>query len=226
MKKLSIINIHDTIVSFLLSFFIVFLLTSCGGDSSKKGAWSSSDLNKCRSDAKEGMQEEMTSEELTSFVSLYGTTVDDLCDCMCNKLEDMYSSFAECNANIDSDMTEDDAAAMILACMLSSDYDSEEVDSDEEIEESTDAEVVSESSANLSYQCPLCDGVTVYACPDCSGELIWCDLDNDVLSINCPSCEWEGSPMWETCAHCDKDVRSSTKYWTNLSGENHEDCDW
>ena len=81
------------------------------------------------------------------------------------------------------------------------------------------------SSRNLTYMCPLCEGVTEFSCPDCNSDLIWCELDGNVTAYHCPSCEWYDLP-WETCAHCDKDLRLSTKFWTNKSGENHSDCDW
>ena len=123
---------------YLLSF--TFLLVSCGGDSSTKGAWSSSELDQCRADLKEGMQEEMISEEIESFEMMYGSTIDDVCDCMCSKIEDMYSSYFEADIKIENDLTEDDAAAMMISCMLSS------ADSDEEIEKESIEEV--DSSKN------------------------------------------------------------------------------
>ena len=82
------------------------------------------------------------------------------------------------------------------------------------------------SSRNLTYMCPLCEGVTEFSCPDCAGELIWCDLDGDVQTLHCPTCEWYDVIFMEGCAHCGKELRSPTKFWTNKSGKNHSDCNW
>ena len=107
---------------------------------------------------------------------------------------------------------------LLISCGGESSTDGDSPEKNTTIEETV-------SSRNLTYTCPLCDGVTEFACPDCDNDLIWCELDGDVTSYHCPSCEWYDL-IWETCAHCNKDLRSSTKFWINKSGENHSDCNW
>ena len=58
---------------YLLS--ITFLFISCG-DSSKKGAWSSSDMDKCKSEIKKGMYEDDGKEEVDEMLSSFGKTMD------------------------------------------------------------------------------------------------------------------------------------------------------
>jgi len=194
---------------YLLSF--TFLLASCGGESSTKGNWTSSDMDRCTSDMISEMKGDPESEEI---LSLSGSTMEEFAACACEKVSEVFDSYSIADA--DESMSEEEAGMLMLSCF----GDMEEI-----MNLGMEMEDESVSSRNLTYTCPLCDGVTEFSCPDCSSDLIWCELDGDVTSYHCPSCEFYDL-IWETCAHCDKDLRSSTKFWTNKSGQNHDDCDW
>jgi hypothetical protein len=108
---------------------------------------------------------------------------------------------------------------LLISCGGQSSTEGNSLEENTTIEESV-------SSRNLTYMCPLCTGETEFSCPDCTGELIWCEFDGDVHSIHCPTCEWVGYIMTEGCAHCGKELRNRTKFWTNKSGQNYSDCQY
>ena len=200
---------------YLLSF--TFLLVSCGGESSTKGNWTSSDIDDCKSDIILEMKGDPEAEQM---LVLAGTTPEEFATCGCGKLEGLYESKYE--ADIDADnISEEDAMLIFLSCF--GDLESL-IDLGMEMEEESIEEVA--SSRNLTYTCPLCDVVTEFSCPDCGDDVIWCEMTGDIVSIHCPSCEWRGGPWSETCSSCDKDLRTATKFWNNQSGQNHSDCDW
>ena len=199
---------------YLLSF--TFLFISCG-DSSKKGAWSSSDMDKCKSEIKKGMYEDDGKEEVDEMLSSFGKTMDQVSACMCEEFEKKFSSFEEADNEDKNSMSEEEAGKLMMTCCG--------LDLPDETYESADDTYETVSSRNLTYMCPLCEGVTEFSCPDCDNDLIWCVFDRDVTSYHCPTCEWNDF-LFESCAHCNKELRSSTKFWTNKSGENHSDCEW
>lgn len=197
---------------YLLSF--TFLLASCGGESSTKGNWSSSDMDRCTSDMISEMKDDPESEEI---LSLSGSTMEEFAACACEKVSEVFDSYSIADA--DESMTEEEAGMLILSCF----GDLEDI-----IKLGLEMEDSSVSSRNLSYTCPLCNGVTEFSCPDCGDDLIWCELKSvgEIISLHCPICEWTDFATTENCSHCDKDLRSSTKFWLNKSGLNHSNCDW
>ena len=99
---------------YLLSFTLLF--TSCV-DSSRKGAWTSSDINKCKSELKVGMYEEGKDAIDDLFASL-GTNVDEISACMCEKFEKEYSSFREADSDSNLiNMSDEQAGEMIMSCL-------------------------------------------------------------------------------------------------------------
>ena len=104
---------------YLLSF--VFLFISCG-DSSKKGAWSSSEMNKCKSEIKVGMYEEEGKDAAEEIFASLGTNADELSVCMCEKFEKEYSSFIEADNDPElENMSDQEAVEMLLSCLNTTD---------------------------------------------------------------------------------------------------------
>ena len=94
---------------YLLSF--TFLLGSCGGESSTKGNWSSSDMDKCKTDMISEMQNDPESEEI---LSLSGKTMDEFAACACEKVSEKFDSYSIADA--DESMTDEEAGMLILSC--------------------------------------------------------------------------------------------------------------
>jgi hypothetical protein len=94
---------------YLLSF--TFLFMSCG-DSSKKGAWSSSDMDRCTSDMISEMKDDPESEEILSFS---GSTMEEFANCACEKVEELYESEPEASTALD-EMSDEEIGMLILSC--------------------------------------------------------------------------------------------------------------
>jgi hypothetical protein len=78
----------------LLVLLALPFLFSCGGESSTKGNWSVSDLEKCKSEIKKGMYEEDTPENVDAIFNDLGKTTDEVALCACEFMEGKYSSFS------------------------------------------------------------------------------------------------------------------------------------
>jgi len=99
---------------YLLSLISLFI--SCG-DLSKKGAWSSADMDKCKSEIKDGMYEEVGIAEVEKFLTSFGTNAEKISACMCEEFEKKYSSFEEADNDPElQSMSEQEAGEMMRAC--------------------------------------------------------------------------------------------------------------
>ena len=76
-----------------LLLFVPFIF-SCGGESSTKGKWSSSELEKCNSELKQWIFEG-EDESGYNVIDIYGKTADEITNCMCDKLITMYDSWSK-----------------------------------------------------------------------------------------------------------------------------------
>ena len=103
MKKLIKTSIY------LLSF--IFILSSCGGESSTKGNWTSSDMDRCSSDMISEMKDDPESENI---LSLTGSTLEEFAACACEKVSQVFDSYSM--ADKDESMTDEEAGMLILSC--------------------------------------------------------------------------------------------------------------
>ena len=92
----------------VLSF--TFLLTSCG-ESSMKGKWTSSDMDRCTSDMISEMKADSESEEMMEAA---GTSYEEFAACACEKVSEIFDSYSIADA--DESMTEEEAGMLILSC--------------------------------------------------------------------------------------------------------------
>lgn len=195
------------ILSFVVLLFFLFI--SC--ESSKKGEWSSSDIESCKHDFVSEIESDPRSDQL---LMISGKTIDDLSVCVCKKLEDNFDSYTISAIQKENISDNQFIGEVFLSCFENFGDLSVEVEDES-----------NPFSANLRYQCRLCKEVTEFICPECKDDLIWCILEGSVISINCPACNWWADPiMLESCNNCDKEIKSSIKHWTNNSGEIYEDC--
>ena len=95
---------------YLLCF--TFLLVSCGGESSTKGNWTSSDMDRCTSDMISEMKDDPESEEILSFS---GSTMEEFANCACEKVEELYESEPEASTALD-EMSDEEIGMLILSC--------------------------------------------------------------------------------------------------------------
>ena len=95
---------------YLLCF--TFLLASCGGESSTKGNWTSSDMDRCTSDMISEMKDDPESEEILSFS---GSTMEEFAKCACEKVEELYESEPEASTALD-EMSDEEIGMLILSC--------------------------------------------------------------------------------------------------------------
>ena len=95
---------------YLLSFN--FLLVSCGGETSTKGNWSSSDMDRCTSDMISEMKADPESEEM---LILAGTTMEEFATCACEEVEKLYKSEYEASIALDG-MSDEEVGMMVLSC--------------------------------------------------------------------------------------------------------------
>jgi hypothetical protein len=96
-----------------LSLSLMFILSSC--EQSKKGAWTESDIEKCKKEILDGMKEKK--EEFEMMKSMFKIDENEFSKCLCEKVEDKYESFAEADSKIDKDMNSDKGAEMVMSCM-------------------------------------------------------------------------------------------------------------
>ena len=102
-------------ILYLVSFTFFFI--SCV-DSSKKGAWSSSDINKCMLEIKVGIYEEEGKDAADEFFTSLGTTTDEITECMCKIFERDYSSFSEADSDpLLANMSQQKAGEMMMSCL-------------------------------------------------------------------------------------------------------------
>jgi hypothetical protein len=203
----------DLIKLSLYLFSFTFLLVSCGGETSTKGNWTSSDLEKCKSDIISEMQNDPASEEI---LSLSGKTMDEFATCVCDNVSEAFDSYSI--ADEDESMTEEEAGMMFLSCFGEESL----IDLGIEMEEGEETEPETTSTeTNISYTCPLCDGITHINCKDCSNtNLVWChaSYDDIINQIRCLKCEWSTYASWGSCSHCNKSMRDNDKFWSNQTG--------
>ena len=102
----------------LLLLLCVSLILSCG-ESSTKGKWSTSDLEKCKSEFKKGaLQGEDESGQ--NIIDMYGKTAEEITSCMCEQLMIMYSSLDEAQYQL-SEKGLDEMLDSCLSINISSD---------------------------------------------------------------------------------------------------------
>jgi len=94
---------------YLLSF--IFILSSCGGESSTKGNWTSSDMDRCSSDMISEMKDDPESENI---LSLTGSTPEEFAACACEKVSQVFDSYSM--VDTDESMTDELAGMLILSC--------------------------------------------------------------------------------------------------------------
>ena len=93
----------------LLSF--TFLLVSCG-ESSVKGKWTSSDIERCKT---EGIAEIEDDAELKAMMALIGTSNDEFVSCACEKFEAKYDSYSIADTEVEK-MSEEEAVMALINC--------------------------------------------------------------------------------------------------------------
>jgi len=96
----------------LLTFICLIFLSAC--EQSKKGAWTKADKTQC---VTEGEKEMKTDENFKMIGSLIKFDEKEFIKCMCNKLENKYESYAEADAKIDKDMTEEESTKLFMDCL-------------------------------------------------------------------------------------------------------------
>ncbi len=94
---------------YLLSFN--FLLVSCGGETSTKGNWSSSDMDRCTSDMISELKADPESE---AMMAAAGTSYEEFATCACEKVSEIFDSYSIADA--DESMSDEEAGMMILSC--------------------------------------------------------------------------------------------------------------
>ena len=103
----------------LLVLLALPFLFSCGVESSTKGNWSVSDLEKCKSEIKKGMYEEDTPENVDAIFNDLGKTTDEVALCGCEFMEGKYSSFSEGDNDPELEMmTEEQLAEFMMPCIF------------------------------------------------------------------------------------------------------------
>jgi len=92
--------------------FVGTLFISC--NSSKKGKWSQSDLDKCKSEIIIGMKSSGADE---AFVyQEYGQTMDELSNCVCDNVSEKYDSFEEADSQLYG-AGEEDLEKLFFTCV-------------------------------------------------------------------------------------------------------------
>ena len=85
-----------------------------GQSSSKKGAWSSSDMKTC---ILEGIEEIENDSEMMEGLNQFETNIKDFVDCVCDTLEDQYDSYYEAES-LTENLSDEEAGLMIIHCLL------------------------------------------------------------------------------------------------------------
>jgi hypothetical protein len=91
----------------------MFILSSC--EQSKKGAWTDSDIEKCKKEILDGMKEKK--EEFEMMKSMFKIDENEFSKCLCEKVEDKYESFAEADAKIEKELDSEKGAEFLMSCM-------------------------------------------------------------------------------------------------------------
>ena len=93
---------------------MIMPMLAFGQSSSKKGAWSSSDMKTC---ILEGIEEIENDSEMMQGLNQFETNIKDFVDCICDTLEDQYNSYYEAELETDN-LSDEEAGLMILHCLL------------------------------------------------------------------------------------------------------------
>ena len=115
---------------------------SCG-DSSKKGAWSSADMDKCIKETKSEMSADI---DLAEVLSVAGVTMDELVTCACETMEDLYESESEASKDLES-KSDEEIGNMVLHCFK---FDDVPYESSEENDEEWSEEFINEFMESCS----------------------------------------------------------------------------
>lgn len=96
----------------ILLLLVGTLFISC--NSSKKGKWSQSDMDKCKSEIIIGMKSSGADE---AFVyQEYGQTMDELSNCVCDNVANKYDSFEEADSQL-LGVSDEDLADLFFSCV-------------------------------------------------------------------------------------------------------------
>ena len=182
---------------YLLSF--TFLFMSCV-DSSKKGAWSSSDMDRCTSEMISVMKDDTESEEI---LSLSGSTMEELAACACEKVSEVFDSYSI--ANSDESMTEEEVGMLILSCF----GDMEDlIKLGMEMEEESDEEYGDGWSEELA-------NAFLNGCIGDDSEMQWyctCVLDNIMTDFDASDLDYWGEEDYEALAELYSDCLELISY--------------
>ena len=91
----------------------IFLLVACGGETSKKGNWSSSDMDICTSEMISEMNDDSESEEM---LEMAGVSMEEFASCACEKVESLYGSYSAADVALEG-MSDDEVGMLILSCL-------------------------------------------------------------------------------------------------------------
>ena len=148
----------------------IFLLVACGGETSTKGNWSSSDMDRCTSDMISEMKDDPESEEM---LELAGVSMEDFASCACEKVESLYESESAASIALDG-MSDEEVGMLILSCFGDlSDMIEEAV----ELEESFDDRGWTEEMANEFLDGCVGDEAAMQGYCACVLENIMTDFD-------------------------------------------------
>jgi len=86
-------------------------LASCGG--SKKGAWSSSDMEECINDAKK----EFVGEDVETIEKMFKVDVKNLPSCICKNLEKHYESYEAADKISGKDFSDEESLQFVGDCL-------------------------------------------------------------------------------------------------------------
>ena len=86
LQDITLNNMKNISLFLILSMIII----SCVGEISKKGNWSSSDMDKCKKEGMDGLR----SEKMIKYLSSKETTAEEITDCNCKNLEQALESYS------------------------------------------------------------------------------------------------------------------------------------
>jgi hypothetical protein len=96
-----------------LSLALMIVLSSC--EQSKKGAWIKSDKEKCKKEILDGMKE--NKEEFEMMKAMFKIDENEFSQCLCDKVEDKYESFADADAKIEKELESDSGKDLFMSCL-------------------------------------------------------------------------------------------------------------
>jgi hypothetical protein len=95
-------------------FLAISLLIFNSCEQSKKGAWTTTDIDRCKSEGKSSMSDDDNFKMIKTMANIND---EEFTSCLCEKLEDKYDSYSQADAMVETDFANEKGEELFMSCL-------------------------------------------------------------------------------------------------------------